>query len=163
MILRDYMPSDCREMAELFFDTVHTVNRGDYSEEQVNAWADGSPDLEKWNRSFLAHTTVVAEEDGRIVGFGDIDPDGYLDRLYVRSDKQRKGIASAVCERLENAVGAAVITTHASITARGFFEKRGYVTVKEQKVLRHGVLLTNYVMMLDRRARNGGDGSTMNK
>lgn len=47
MILRDYMPSDCREMAELFFDTVHTVNRGDYSEEQVNAWADGSPDLEK--------------------------------------------------------------------------------------------------------------------
>lgn len=124
MILRDYMPSDCREMAELFFDTVHTVNRGDYSEEQVNAWADGSPDLEKWNRSFLAHTTVVAEEDGRIVGFGDIDPDGYLDRLYVRSDKQRKGIASAVCERLENAVGAAVITTHASITARGFLKKR---------------------------------------
>lgn len=38
------------------------------------------------------------------------------------------------------------ITTHASITARPFFEKRGYVTVKEQQVIRHNVALTNYIM-----------------
>ena len=38
------------------------------------------------------------------------------------------------------------VTTHASITARPFFEKRGYRVVKEQQVERHGVLLTNFVM-----------------
>lgn len=38
------------------------------------------------------------------------------------------------------------IITHASITARPFFEKRGYRVVKEQQVNRQGILLINYVM-----------------
>ena len=92
----------------------------------------------------------MAEETGddgkRIVGFGDIDSTGYLDRLYVRKDRQRRGIASAICGELENAADAAKITTHASITARPFFQKRGYRVVREQQVERGGILLTNYVM-----------------
>ena len=60
MELREYRPEDCREMAELFYDTVHTVNRRDYTEAQVMAWAPGVPDLEQWNRSFLEHYTLVA-------------------------------------------------------------------------------------------------------
>ena len=38
------------------------------------------------------------------------------------------------------------ITVHASITARTFFEKRGYRVLREQQVERQGVLLTNYEM-----------------
>jgi len=38
------------------------------------------------------------------------------------------------------------IVTHASITARPFFEKRCYKVVLEQQVERRGVLLTNFVM-----------------
>ena len=38
------------------------------------------------------------------------------------------------------------ITTHASITAKSFFLKRGYQVIKEQQVIRNGVVLTNYVM-----------------
>ena len=53
--LREYRPEDCREMGELFLDTVRTVNRRDYTEEETKAWAPGLPDLERWNRSFLAH------------------------------------------------------------------------------------------------------------
>ena len=56
MILRPYRPSDLRELAELFYDTVHTVNAGDYTAEQLDAWADGAPDLEEWGRTLLAHT-----------------------------------------------------------------------------------------------------------
>ena len=35
---------------------------------------------------------------------------------------------------------------HASITARPFFEQRGYRVVRQQQVERGGVLLTNFVM-----------------
>ena len=42
MILTGYRPADCRELAELFYDTVHTINAGDYTEEQLTAWADGT-------------------------------------------------------------------------------------------------------------------------
>lgn len=64
---------------------------------------------------------MVALIGGRIAGFADMDPtSGYLDRLYY--------------------------TVHASITARPFFEKRGYAVVCKQEVQRHGVWLVNYAM-----------------
>lgn len=145
LVIRNYQPEDCREMAQLFYDTVHTVNAKDYSEEQQNVWATGKVDLEQWNQSFLEHYSLVAVEDGRIVGFGDIDHTGYLDRLYVHKDYQGQGIASELCDRLEKSVRGSVVT-HASITARPFFEQRGYQVVKEQQVERQGILLTNFVM-----------------
>ena len=55
-------------------------------------------------------------------------------------------VAAALCDRLEAAVNAFVIVTHASVTAKPFFEQRGYVTVREQQVMKKGVLLTNFVM-----------------
>ena len=146
MTLRDYCKTDCTELARLFYDTVHTVNDKDYSREQLDAWATGEVNLEAWNKSLQAHNTVVAEMDGQIVGFGDMDETGYLDRLYVHKDYQRRGVATAICDALEQNTKAAEFTTHASITARPFFEKRGYTVVKVQQVERRGILLTNFVM-----------------
>lgn len=153
MWIRRYEPEDLGQITALFYDTVHAVNAADYAPEQLDAWADGAPDLDRWNGSLLAHHSLVAVE-GRdlIVGFGDIDGTGYLDRLYVHKDRQGLGIATALCDRLERAVDAPVITTHASITARPFFEGRGYRVLREQRVERHGVQMTNYVMEKRRQA-----------
>lgn len=145
MELRRYQLSDCKELTELFYHTVHTVNAKDYTKEQLDVWATGQVDLERWDRSLREHVSIVAVDEGRIVGFGDIDHTGYLDRLFVHADYQGRGIATAICERLEQAV-AGEICTHASITARPFFEKRGYRVIKEQKVERQGIFLTNFVM-----------------
>lgn len=150
MFIREYQPSDCKTLTELFYNTVHTVNARDYTKEQLDAWATGQVDLEKWNQSLLEHYSVVAVEDRTIVGFGDIDKTGYLDRLFVHADYQGEGIASAICDQLEQAVQGTVVITHASITARPFFEKRGFKVVKEQQVERRGIFLTNYVMEKER-------------
>lgn len=146
MILREYRSSDCEEIAKLFYETVHGVNIRDYSSEQVDAWADGNVDISAWDRSFSEHYTVIAEENGVIVGFGDITVDGYLDRLYVHKDHQRNGIAGAICDALESYPDTDELTVHASITAKPFFISRGYFVVKEQEVVRRGVVLTNFVM-----------------
>ena len=146
MLLREYVTSDCKQLAELFYQTVHTVNAKDYTKEQLDVWATGNVDLKEWDKSFLEHYTIVAIEDEIIVGFGDIDKSGYLDRLYVHKDYQGNGIASALCERLEQSVIENKIVTHASITAKPFFEQRGYCVVKKQEVMRCGIALTNYVM-----------------
>ncbi len=146
LVIRKYEPADCGPILKLFYETVHSVNARDYSPEQLDAWADGNADAEKWNASFLAHNTVVALVGGEIAGFGDMDGKGYLDRLYVGRDYQGMGIASAICDTLEGAFAAEKFTTQASITAKPFFEKRGYTAVKEQTVERRGVLLTNYIM-----------------
>ncbi len=148
-VLREYRPSDCRELVDLFYNTVQTVNAKDYSKEQLDAWSASRNDLEWWDRSLREHFCVVAVKDGKIVGFGDIDRTGYLDRLFVHKDHQGEGVAAAICERLEQTVRGKIVT-HASITARPFFEKRGFRVVKEQRVERRGVFLTNFVMEKDR-------------
>lgn len=146
MLLRPYTHADCPALAELFYQTVHTVNAADYTTEQLDAWASGIVSMEKWDRSLSEHRTVVAEQDGTIVGFGDMAADGYLDRLYVHKDFQRRGIAAAICDELERNADGIHFTTHASITARPFFEGRGYRVVREQRVERRGIFLTNFVM-----------------
>ena len=146
MLIRGYRSSDCKELTELFYNTVHTVNAKDYAKEQLDAWATEQIDLKKWNQSLQEHFTIVAIDEGIIVGFGDIDKTGYLDRLFVHSGYQRKGIAAAICNLLESAVQGNIVT-HASITAKPFFEKRGYKVVKEQQVERQGTFLTNFVMI----------------
>ena len=124
MQLRKYQPSDCAQLAELFYQTVHSVNAKDYTQEQLDAWATGEVDLQAWDASFRAHRTIIAVENGGIVGFGDMDGSGYLDRLYVHKDYQRQGVASAICDELE----------------------RFAVVVRKQEVIRRGVALTNFVM-----------------
>lgn len=144
MVIREYISSDCERLADLFFQTVHTVNAKDYTKEQLDVWATGNVDLSVWNNSFLEHYTLVAAENDVIVGFGDIDNTGYLDRLFVHKDYQGQGIATALCDRLE--VGFDKVTTQASITAKPFFMNRGYRLIMEQQVVRNGISLTNYVM-----------------
>ena len=48
MQLREYMPSDCDQLARLFFQTVHSVNAKDYTKEQLDVWATGNVDLNRW-------------------------------------------------------------------------------------------------------------------
>lgn len=147
--LRRYRPEDLPEIANLFGETVLTVNRRDYSEEQVKAWSDRKESLLERNDFFTSLYTILAVKDNRIIGYGNIDDTGYLDHLFVHKDFQGMGVATVICDELERHClkqGLSPITVHASITAKPFFEKRGYEVVKEQQVELNGVMLTNYAM-----------------
>ena len=49
MYLRLYRPEDLESLTRLFFETIHTVNAGDYTPEQLWAWAPGAVDAARWN------------------------------------------------------------------------------------------------------------------
>lgn len=146
MEIRKYQNTDFDEIAELFYNTVHSVNLKDYSQEQANVWATGKLDSNRWNKSLLKNYSLVAIEGKQIVGFGDIDKTNYLDRLYVHKDFQGKGVATAICDELEKQANEGTISVNSSITAKSFFEKRGYKVLKKQQVELAGAFLTNYVM-----------------
>lgn len=144
MTIRPYNIKDISALSALFFETVHAVNRRDYSEEQLFAWAPSRDCLLARAEEFAAQNCLVVEEDGRVVGFAGMNG-GHLDMLYVHRDEQGKGIATALCNELER--GQERITTFASVTAKGFFEKRGYSAIKRQTVERRGVMLDNFIMV----------------
>lgn len=152
MEIRAYRESDLTQIISLFYETVHSVNKQDYSQEQLDAWApfdEMKLKLEAWKHSLPQNITFVAEMNGSIIGFSDMTTKGHLDRLYVHKDYQGQGVASALVNRLEwkaRELGLHEIDTEASITAKPFFERQGYQLIMEQSVERKGVRLVNYRM-----------------
>ncbi|MDE5943359.1 MAG: GNAT family N-acetyltransferase [Clostridia bacterium] len=144
MIIRRYKDEDCDIVSKLFYETVHSVNSKDYTAEQLTAWANNADSLKVRRNDLLKQYTLIAEIIGVIVGFGSIDKSGYLDLLFVHKDYQNQGIATALCNELEK--GYLLIKTYASITAKPFFESRGYSVIKEQEIERFGVKLKNFEM-----------------
>ena len=92
MELRRYQSSDCKEVTELFYNTIHMINAKDYTKEQLDVWATGQVDLEKWNYSLQEHYSIVAVDNEIIVGFGDIDKDGILTACLFMQVIKEKGL-----------------------------------------------------------------------
>ena len=146
MTLRPYREEDLKEILSLFYRSVHELAAEDYTPAQLDAWAPSDPDEEGWRCSLAAHYALVAEEDGRIVGFGDLDGD-YLDRLYVLPEMKGRGAGSLLCGALEErarAAGEKRMTAFSSRTALSFFAGRGYAVLRENTVERRGRYLINY-------------------
>jgi len=151
MHLRAYESTDLAAVRALFRTTVERVAWRDYTPAQVSAWVGTDDDDVRadWQASLTAHHTLLAMVAETVVGFADMTPDGYLDRLYVDYAHQGQGIATALVRALEELVPTDDYTTFASLTARPFFERRGYQVLRENVVTRQGVALTNFEMRKD--------------
>ena len=149
MDLRRYRTEDLPALSRLFGETVRRVNIRDYTPAQAEAWAAGEADLLTRDDWFRRLYTLVAEIDGQIAGYGNVDGTGYLDHLFVRWDCQGRGVATALCDALEEHcrdLGLTAVTVHASKTALPFFLHRGYRVEREQQVPVRGQVLANYAM-----------------
>ena len=147
--IRGFEPADLDEILRLFRDTVRTVNRRDYSAEQVAAWAPTRRTARHGWPRLAAPWTLVAVSGETISGFGQLRPDGRVDYLYVHAEHQREGIGSLLLARLiesAQAHGLRRLTVEASITARPFFERHCFATLSEQRVHRRGVDFVNFLM-----------------
>lgn len=158
----NYHDDDLEEILQLFYETVHSVNAQDYSQAQLEAWAPLAMQpvsVAAWQQSLKNNKTYIARAHHQIVGFGDMTIEGYLDRLYVHKDFQGQGIASALVDLLEadaKKLGLTHISTDASLTARPFFERKGYQIMQTQTVERQGISLMNVSMV--KRFIDGKDG-----
>lgn len=149
MLVRDYRRADCSAITRLFYETVHSVNLKDYSEEQIRAWAPAVPDAQTWHSRMIRRCTLVAEEDGQVIAFAELESDGHLDMFYCRNDVIERGVGRQLYLAIETrarGLGLKRIFIEASITARPFFERQGFVVHQRQTVVRRGIEMTNFKM-----------------
>lgn len=149
MDVRDYRRGDAEAIVTLFFETIHAVNLGDYSQAQVDAWAPAVPDAEVWHQRMMSRRTLVAERDGEVVGFADLEDDGHIDMFFCRHDMVCQGVGGRLYQAIEDAargLGLGRLFTEASITARPFFERQGFTVVTHNAFERNGVEITNLSM-----------------
>ncbi|WP_247716386.1 GNAT family N-acetyltransferase [Sinomicrobium weinanense] len=141
--------ADLEELRQLFADTISTICRSDYNNEQIHVWASGIEDKDRWHRILTSQQVWVTQNNEKITGFCTLDKGHHIDLLFVHKDYQRQGIARELYNKIEKEAiqrGQSELTVNASITARPFFEKAGFEVLTKQKVIKQGIELTNYKM-----------------
>lgn len=149
MQIRRYTDGDAQATLDVFVRAVRQTARADYTAEQVEAWAPDDLDLVAWHQRRQASDTLVAVVADRVAGFSDLDGDGYVDMLFVDPDFARQGVATALIStvlELARQRRIATLTTYASLTARPFFERQGFVVTQERHFVLRGVNQTNFAM-----------------
>jgi putative acetyltransferase len=145
--IRAYRHDDLDAVIAIFLGAIRQIAARDYNQAQIDAWAQA--DRDAWTVRRFDRPTWVAIISETIVGFADLEADGHLDMMFVDPAHQRMGVASALYETIETHArmqGLHEISTEASITARPFFERRGFSVLSAQLVEKRGQILKNFTM-----------------
>lgn len=149
MQIRLFEERDAKQVAKLFHDTVRSINLRDYSPQQVEAWAPNDLDFRDWATICSQRITYVADDQGTIAGFSELEANGHIGCFYCHKDYQRQGVGKQLYQAIEmKAIELQLdqLVTEASITAKPFFQRMGFSVVTEQAVHCRGEQFKNYVM-----------------
>lgn len=148
LTIRPYRAADCDATIAIFLSAIREVASKDYGPAEIAAWAQVE-DRDAWAARRASRPTWIAECDGVAIGFSDMEPDGHLDMMFVHPAHQGIGAAGLLLERVEEEarrLGLGRIFTEASLTARPFFEHRGFAVIARQTVEKRGQKLDNFRM-----------------
>lgn len=146
MLIRAYRPGEEAALREVFRSSVHQRASRDYSPEQLEAWAPREYDPDWWNRRIHGNRPFVAEVDGRIAGYADLQDSGYIDQFFVAGGHTGRGVGSALMRHLlgeaaRRRIGA--LFADVSLTAEPFFARHGFVVETRRQVVVRNVSLAN--------------------
>ena len=147
LAIRRGTAADAGDLAVIFHRAVQAAEA--YTAAQRDAWSPTCPSAAQWAERLEGLTTLVAEHDGKSIGFMSLRDDGYLDLAFVDPDFARQGIEQALLDEIlqeARRLGLRRLSTEASLVARAFFERHGWVVLQEQVVERRDVELTNFRM-----------------
>lgn len=140
--IRDAVPADADAIADVHAAAVRELGGDAYDEREVRAWlANVHPERYPIGETEAGIRVVVAERDGRLVGFGwvDCDPSGRDDStgeivaVYVTPDTVREGVGGTILDRLERVAreaGLETIVLVASKNAIDFYRQQGYEAIE---------------------------------
>ncbi len=149
MKIRDFQVGDEIALHAVFYAAIHHTATRNYTREQIDAWAPESFDHETWVERMRAIRPFVVEDDGRIVAYADVQPNGYIDHFYVSGSRAGEGIGSMLMRRIHESAqvrGIAELTSNVSRTAQPLFERFGFVVVEYRSPVTRGVVMPNAFM-----------------
>jgi putative acetyltransferase len=150
LAMRPMLPADVPLLAEIFRASIEELARDDYSEAQQEAWASAADDEEAFGARLAGELTLVAAHSGAAIGFAALADNARIDMLYVHPAAAGQGAGAMLIDALEKlaaARGGKEISVDASDTARGFFERRGFVAKTRNTVTVGGEWLANTTMV----------------
>ena len=148
--LRPFLPADIPILAAIFAAAIEELTGDDYSEAQQEAWAAAADDEDAFGKKLASELTLIATLQNAPVGFASLKGKDHIDMLYVHPAAAGQGAAAMLCDALEKlaaARGSKELSVDASDSARGFFERRGFVAKTRNTVALGGEWLANNTMV----------------
>jgi putative acetyltransferase len=153
MHIRRFQPGEELDLFEIYYSAIHLIARMHYTDEQLNAWAPPNLDRDIWVNRIRGINPFVAEIDGKLVGYADVQASGYIDHFFVSGHYPRKGIGRALMEAIEveaDCLDIVELTSDVSRTAQPFFERFGFVEIELRMPVIRGVEVPNALMRKSR-------------
>lgn len=147
--IRHFRRGDEAALLEVFHSAVAGTAVRDYTAEQIHAWLADNRDPLAWEAKMRSLSPFVAESEGVIVGYGDVQPSGLIDHFFVSAEYGRQGVGNALMEQIHQWAGQNdILSLHAwvSLTARPFFEKWGFKVITPNRAEIGDIHLENFVM-----------------
>jgi putative acetyltransferase len=147
--IRNFETKDIAITWDLKFNTIRSINTRDYTVAQTKAWAPDNLDMNLWQKRVSKMNPFIAELNGKVVGFADLQNDGYIDHFFCHAEYQGFGVGRALMEHIleiGSSEGVSRFYSEVSLTARAFYEHFGFNVVNEQQVKIKDEQLTNFVM-----------------
>jgi putative acetyltransferase len=135
--LRPFLPADAPILREIFRDSIEDLTADDYTPAQQEAWASVADDAADFGKKLSGQLTLVATLEGSPVGFASLEGKDVVGMLYVHPAAVGQGVGTMLIDALEKLAGGrgtARLSVDASDSARGFFEKRGYVAQQRNSI-----------------------------
>jgi putative acetyltransferase len=146
ILIRRYEPGEEPALFDIYFTAIHLVASHDYTDEQIQAWAPRDIDAALWKNKMRQINPFVAELRGELVGYADVQSNGYIDHFFVSGKYPRRGIGSLLMERIfAHAISEGVrsLTSYVSRTAQPFFARFGFILVEQRSPEVRGVVIPN--------------------
>lgn len=149
MNIQPYTEEWASDIADIFYQSVHAIDPKVYTKEQKEVWAPSPIDYQLWSERLRIKKPFIAIIDNQVAGFIELDDDGHIDCTYTHPDFQGQGVASSLYDALLKKArekGLKRLYVEASLIAKPFFERRGFIIVKQNEIQRKGVTLINFQM-----------------
>ena len=149
LLIRRHQEGEEPALFEVYYSAIHLIASRDYTPEQIQAWAPRNLDPTLWERKIRDINPFVVELKGQIVGYADLQSNGYIDHFFVSGSYPRQGIGSMLMRQLINEAtiqGIPEMTSDVSRTAQPFYEKFGFKVVEQRFPVTRGVEVPNALM-----------------
>jgi GNAT superfamily N-acetyltransferase len=146
--IRSFAPSDLRAVKGLIERTMDKNYKGLFSREVMEYFGQFHGDVNCLQVAIQGHT-LVAEQDGQVVGTGSV-VDDYILRVYIEPTLQKQGIGKlimAALEKLARERGEKKVKLRATQISKDYYRKMGYVILeKNLEGVENGKELVYYLM-----------------
>ena len=145
-------PGEEPQLWQVFHSSVHQLAARYYSQAQVRAWSPDDLDPAWWAARMANIRPYVADLNGQIVGYTDLQPTGYIDHFFVAGTQPRRGIGRALMHHtlaLANQWQVRSLSSHVSLAAQAFYSKFGFQVAEVQTVTVRGVEIQHALMRLE--------------